>query len=286
MKNSFLLLTVLLWIARIPMFGQNGNTLLKGIIMEEGSKTPLIYVNIGILNKPIGTVSDTLGNYSLTINQENITDTLQVSSVGYVTKKIAVNTLIQASDKTIRLTKKITVLQEVVVSNKKGISETVGRESDGKFIQISLHNKTSVDETIGSELGIKVKVKKGGATLKDFNWYMSANNFNSIKFRVNIYALKNNMPDTLISNKEIFITVENFKTGWTKIDLTPYNIAVNNDFVITLQWVESKMDKKENPVTIIPVAFSFSKNCYARVASQDKWKRVGIKPSCFVTLLY
>jgi hypothetical protein len=268
------------------MFSQNGNTLLKGLIMEEGSNIPLMYVNIGILNKPIGTVSDTLGNYNLTINQENLTDTLQISSVGFATKKIAVNTLVQASNKTIRLTKKITVLQEVVVSNKKGISETVGRESDGKFIQVSLHNKTTVDETIGSELGIKVKVKKGGATLKDFNWYMSANNFNSIKFRVNIYALKNNMPDTLISNKEVFITVENFKTGWTKIDLTPYNIAVNNDFVITMQWIESKMDKKENPVTIIPVGLSFSKNCYARIASQDKWKRVGFKPSCFVTLLY
>ena len=95
------------------------------------------------------------------------------------------------------------------------------------------------------------------------------------------------MPDTLIYNKQIFMTVDNFKTGWTKIDLANYNIKVNQDFIVTVQWVESRMDKKENPITMIPVTMSlFSKDCYARIASQDKWKKVGMNLSNYVTLTY
>ena len=83
------------------------------------------------------------------------------------------------------------------------------------------------------------------------------------------------------------MTVDSFKTGWTKVDLEPYNIKVNQDFIVTVQWVESRMDKSENPITMIPVAMTpFSKNCYARIASQDKWKKIGFNLSNFVTLIY
>jgi len=45
------------------------------------------------------------------------------------------------------------------------------------------------------------------------------------------------------------------------------------------------MAKKENPVTILPVAATpFAKNCYVRIASQDKWKKMGVNLSSFVTL--
>ncbi len=80
--------------------------------------------------------------------------------------------------------------------------------------------------------------------------------------------------------------MEDYKTGWIKIDLKPYNITINGDCIITLQWIESEMDKEENPLTMITAGLSLSKNCYARLASQDKWKRVGLNLSSYVTLSY
>ena len=191
------------------------------------------------------------------------------------------------NDRTIKLTVKITELSPVIVSNRKTYSEIIGKQKSGKLIQISIHNKTSVAETIGSEMGMRYKTIQTNAILKDFNFYISGNNFNSIKFRVNIYSVKDNMPDTLIYNKQIFSTVDGFKTGWIRLDLENFNIKVSQDFIVTLQWVESKMEKKENPITYIPFALTvFSKNCYARVASQDKWKKMGIGLSNYVTLAY
>ncbi len=290
MKSKIFIVVFIVLTLPDIVFSQNlgkENFSVKGKIIQEDNSQPLSYVSIGVLNKPLGTLSDTVGNFNFQINQKNLTDTLQISLVGYFSKKIAVKDFIEGKENTIRLSVKITELAEVVVTKNKTNSETIGRQGSGKFIQVSIHNKKSVEETIGSEMGMRYNTKQKHATLKDFNFNISANNFNYIKYRINIYSVKDDMPDSLIYNKQIFMTVDNFKTGWTKVDLEAYNIKVDQDFIITIQWVESRMDKKENPITMIPIAITpFSKNCYARIASQDRWKKVGMKLSNFVTLIY
>lgn len=219
----------------------------RGRIVQQENNQPLPYVSIGVLNKSFGTLTDTLGNFTFQISQENLADTLQISLVGYFSKKISVKDFEESKEKTIRLNIKFTDLTAVEVANIKSNTEIIGRRGSGKLIQVSIHNKKSVEETIGSEMGMRYKTKQRNATLKDFNFYISANNFNYIKYRINIYSVKDNMPDTLIYNKQIFMTVDNFKTGWTKVDLAPYNIKVNQDFIVTVQWVESRMEKRKTP---------------------------------------
>jgi hypothetical protein len=262
---------------------------LRGKVVDTENNLPLPYVSVGVLNKSQGTVSDSLGQFAFSITTENISDSLQFSIIGYHSFRVAVKDFINNSDKPIKLTANVTLLREVHVtsSNSRINTEAIGRQSSGKLIQASIHNKTSADETVGSEMGMRYKIDKNNAILKDFNFYISANNFNSIIFRINIYSVKNDLPDTLINNKQIFTTINNFKTGWIKIALEEYSLTVRNDIIITVQWVESRMDKKENPITIVPVEMSlFSKFCYVRIASQDKWKRMGIRLSSYVTIAY
>jgi hypothetical protein len=262
---------------------------LRGKVVDTENNLPLPYVSVGVLNKSQGTVSDSLGQFAFSITTENISDSLQFSIIGYHSFRVAVKDFINNSDKPIKLTANVTLLREVHVtsSNSRKNTEAIGRQSSGKLIQASIHNKTSADETIGSEMGMRYKIDKNNAILKDFNFYISANNFNSIIFRINIYSVKNDLPDTLINNKQIFTTINNFKTGWIKIALEEYSLTVRNDIIITVQWVESRMDKKEIPITIVPVEMSlFSKFCYVRIASQDKWKRMGIRLSSYVTIAY
>jgi CarboxypepD_reg-like domain len=265
------------------------NLTLTGLVTDKEAHTPLAYVSVGILNKPLGTVTDTLGHFIFTIGQENISDSLQLSIVGYFTWRISVKDFVSAGDKTISLFVKTQRLREVTVTNsiQRPNTEIIGRQNVNKLVQVSVHNKKSADETIGSEMGMRFTTNRKNAIIRDFNFYVSANNFNFIKFRVNIYSVKDNLPDSLLYNKQIFATIDSFKTGWTKIDLEPYHIKVNSEFIVTVQWIESRTDKKENPITILPVALTlFSKNCYARIASQDKWKRMAVNLSSYVTLAY
>ena len=262
---------------------------IAGQVSDKSTHQLLAYVSVGVLNKPQGTVSDSLGKFSFSISNEYYSDTLQISMVGYYPVRISVRDFMNASNKNIQLAENISQLSDVIVQSgpSKTNTEIIGKQSTGKFTQVSIHNKSGVEETIGSEMGMRYKIEKPDALLKNFNFYISANNFNSIKFRINIYSVKNDLPDNLICNKQIITNLDNFKTGWTKVDLESFTIKVKEDIIVTVQWVESRMDKKEIPVTIVPVTMTlFAKNCYVRVASQDKWKRMGMKVSSFITIAY
>jgi hypothetical protein len=262
---------------------------IKGFVTDKETNKPLAYVSVGISSKPLGTITDTLGHFIFNIGQENISDSLQLSIVGYYSLRMCVKDCMAASDKTIGLFERTEQLGEVTVTNtiQRPNTEIIGRQAVNKLVQVSIHNKKTVDETIGSEMGMLFSTNRKNAIIRNFNFYVSANNFNFIKFRVNIYSVKDNLPDTFLYDKQIFATIDSFKTGWTQIDLEPYHIKVNGRFIVTVQWIESRMEKKENPITILPIVVTpFSKNCYARIASQDKWKRVNINLSSFVTIAY
>jgi len=262
---------------------------LAGIIKDAESKEPVAYVSIGILNKPVGTVSNAEGQYKLAIPSDLVNETLQLSLVGYHTKKIPLTELRNGTDlnQVIYLTKSNLNLGEVIISAKKLRQKTEGRKAEGGFLTTTFNqNKQDITAKLGTEIGMKFESNKYPAFLKDFNWYFSANNFDRIKFRLNIYSLKNNLPDSLLLNKEIYTEISDSKTGWNKIDLEPYNLTVNSDFVIALQWVEHEFTAKENPKIWIPAALSLSPAMYFRNASQDQWKKFNGNISYNVTLLY
>lgn len=264
------------------------NIIINGKVIDAETSQPLAYASVGIIEKPLGTIADSSGIFSFSVNNENIDDTLLISMVGYADIRIAVKDFTN-SDKLIKLQKRIGQLSEVIIGHltEKFNSEIIGRQNVSKLVQVSIHNKNTATETIGSEMGMKYKTNRENARLKDFNFYISANNFNYIKFRINVYAVRNDNPDTLLCNTQVFATLDDYKTGWVKINLEDYNIQLNKEFIVTLQWIESRMDKVEKPVTILPVAATpFSKNCYMRIASQDKWKKMGFNLSNFVTIVY
>lgn len=114
----------------IEAFAQNAatdNITLKGTTFDMENNQPLAYVSVGVFNKPQGSLSDSTGNFSFQITKENLADTLQISFVGYSTKKIAVEDFIENNNKAIGLSIKFAELAEVVVTNKKKNAEIIGR---------------------------------------------------------------------------------------------------------------------------------------------------------------
>src|SRR5450432_902573 len=182
-----LITLIFILVATTQAFSQhptNENLTLKGLVIDKETHAPLVYVSVGILNKPLGTVSDSTGHFIFNISQENISDSLQLSIVGYSTWKISVKDFTSARDTTISLFVKTQQLGEVTVTNsiQRPNTEIIGRRAVNKLVQVSVHNKTTVDETIGSEMGMRFTSSRKNAVIRDFNFYISANNFNFIKF--------------------------------------------------------------------------------------------------------
>jgi hypothetical protein len=292
MKSIFTFL--LLAVIPLAVFSQNAisgasgkDIQFHGVVMEQGSKQPLAYANIGVLNKPSGTVSDSLGHFDLLIGKEYLDDTLQMSMIGYYPVKRAIRELAKENGPIVfNLIKKVIQLKEVVVSNQFQYTLIVGRQSSGKLLQASIIPKGEKGPIIGAESGLKIETKHYPALLDNFNFNISRNNFKYIKFRLNVYSLKNNLPDTLLFNNEILVSLKDFKIGWTQIDLTPYHMVVNSDFAVTLQWVDYDKNMVAKPEILIPGALSFSHISYFKTASQNKWNSVKGNTSYFLTVRY
>lgn len=93
---------------------------IRGTVLEEKSNKPLAGVNVYINNTGIGTATNEKGEFYLKHLTDHIdTDTLNFSSIGYVTKKITFSRF-KANGNVVLLTQSIQLLDEVtIVSDKK-----------------------------------------------------------------------------------------------------------------------------------------------------------------------
>ena len=67
---------------------------INGNVKSEAN-SPLQYVNIGIKNKNIGTISDEKGNFSITIDNTRINELLTFSYLGFEEKNLKIEELIK-----------------------------------------------------------------------------------------------------------------------------------------------------------------------------------------------
>ncbi len=106
---SILLLALLF--SNTSIFAQS--TTVSGQVLDGGNNEPLVGVNILVKGKVVGTVVDTDGNFSLTVNNAP-PFTLVISSVGYETQEVEITQ--STSDLSISLNEQTILGQEVVVS--------------------------------------------------------------------------------------------------------------------------------------------------------------------------
>jgi len=255
-----------------------------GKIIDLDSKSPIEYVNIGVVGKNRGTVSDKNGSFSLELPETLNLDTLRISTVGYQPASFKVEDLKRASNEStggviVELIKNIHVLSEVVVAPSLEIEEKeVGNK--GKLGRVSLESLK--DTSLGSEIGTVIKVRKKKTFIKDVNIVIKSSTYqDSILFRVNVYAMENNVPGENILREPIFVSVK-MKKGTLTIDLSEYNISVDGDFLITLEWIQ------EMGARSIDFGAGLSGTSFVRTASQGEWDKfpMGIAFGIFVTLLY
>ncbi len=67
---------------------------LSGKLMENKKGRPVKYASVSVLNKPIGTISNTDGEFLLKLHPNHIRDTLIISSMGYAQIRLPASTLL------------------------------------------------------------------------------------------------------------------------------------------------------------------------------------------------
>jgi hypothetical protein len=227
---SLKLFAVLLLVS-LSVQSQEKTLKIEGVILD-ASKLSIPYAAIGIPSKYVGTSSNEDGNFYLELSKSNLLDTLEVSSIGYITSKIIVKDLIALNEKIITLEEDIVSLDEVNILNPKQYVKlafkNLKKNTVSSIYELKILNRFFAVENDKAKFFIEhyIKVKdigpKGGLEVRrievvegrkseDYRRYKNANigRMYPINFMNRIDPLRRG------------ITINNYK--WTKIGDTSYD---------------------------------------------------------------
>ncbi len=262
MVQKVLPLKMLLIVTIIPSFGQ---VKIRGNVLDQANGKPVSFVNIGILNSGVGTISNDDGSFVVRISTAHLEDTLIFSALGYKRKAIPISSISRKESLTISLQEKVIYLKPVVVSTKKekevdfklGNRHHYGRIiyadsiAAGSAIALLIENK---HPNYYPDLTYPVFVEK--ALLK-----IHKNTVGEFKVRVRLLEVdsaNSNLPGEDILHESVVVTSK-IKKGWLTFDLTSYNLKIAQPgFYLMFEWIMEDKDrlalmdqyvqfKKQNP---------------------------------------
>jgi hypothetical protein len=249
-----------------------------GKVIDAESKQPIKYTSIGIVRKNIGTVSDESGNFTIDLPAQNDKDTIMFSLIGYNSFELEVMKFKKEylfKEKQIELGKKIVTLSNVIIISNK---YTIGIVGNKTIRLMSVAFFTHPD--LGCEIGTVMKIKKTPAFIQNVNFAIASNKFDSIIFRVNICKMENGLPGVSILNEPIFVTTK-MKKGILSVDLRNYNLYVEDNFFLSLEWIKDLGKKSLN------FYFGFTgQQSYSRVTSLGTWEKLPLRLGFYATVLY
>ncbi|NQT64043.1 MAG: carboxypeptidase-like regulatory domain-containing protein [Candidatus Marinimicrobia bacterium] len=237
---------------------------LSGRVLSSATGDAIPYVNIGVLKGERGTVSNDKGYFRLDLSEIDKGSTLRFSFIGYESYDVTIAEILERCKVAceVELTPKILELPEVVVYPRKFKEKVVGNPHPPPGLKAGFTN-----DSLGYELGILVKLKQRPTLLKELRLHGIETSFETIFYRLNVYEMDQDLPGKNVLSEPIYITLTNFSgEKIIKIDLSPHQIVVEDDFVISLEYV-----KELGAGNLVFATGILSGKMFYRKTSQAEW---------------
>jgi hypothetical protein len=266
----------------LQFYGQT----ITGKVLNASTEEPLIYASIGLINTPIGTITDEKGNYNLEIKELPSNSLVRFSMIGFKSRIYAIKELLN-KENTIRLEIETINLPEVIVKSG-GKLKKVGTTGYSRNVIGWRGNEFSK----GWEFGTKIELGDSPVKLKSLHMHVYKQTFDSSLFRLHIRNIVENLPHDELLNKDILILITK-ESGWIDIDLSKYNLVFEGDIALSIEWIKVMgMDiNKRNPVTgqltqIVTFNVNLKKGLtFHKMGTEAKWdRRESGSPSFYLTV--
>jgi len=251
---------------------------IQGQVTDAVSKTAIPFATVGVKNRVIGTVADSAGRFQLSVSPDSIgpNNPLIVSCIGYRSVEIDYQK-IKDIQQMIALAPSTNYLNQATIKPAKFKVKTFGRTGSSAFMStkmISEHNHTS--DELGKEIGTVISIDKN-CRLTAFNMHVIFNHFDNVKFRLNIYSVKDGLPDTLIIKDNILLDVGHVRQKWINVDLTEYQIYLGgyDKVAVAIQWLKSKAGDDPQKSFNVAAVPAIGHSILFRDKSQANWLKVG-----------
>ena len=230
----------------------------------------LAYVNIGFEGTPMGTVSNKDGNFSLVYDEVQTSGlSLMFSILGYETCLLFPEEVV--GDSVVVLQKKTVEIPEVTVAPNSLKEKTKGGLS-ASLINMSCRFSLSEfrHDNLGAEIGRKFPMSRRNTWLDSLHFFIDHNNYDTVIFRINIYDVKHKRPGESCLRQDVRCSLSKLQKGCISVDLTPYDIHVSEDIIVSLEWIYHS--DKGNTLSL-PIAMPSPHMHYYKYGSQNKWQR-------------
>lgn len=245
----------------------------SGQLINKESGEAVAFANIGIIDRNIGTVSDAVGWFEIELINIHDKDSMCISCIGYLDKKYLISDFKNNESNTEQLSIELTPisyhLDEVLIRPINTRTYILGYHCDS----ISAYGNVFYSRELGTEMGVVIKLprKKNTAYLKSFRFYVGEFTFDKFPVRLNIYYLKEGLPDKRIIREPIFIEITS--AGEYIVDLSKYNITALGDFFVSLEYYRIPDDTKGKLVFCAVHNRKMTEgNSYFRWTSQGNWQ--------------
>ncbi|MBW1297818.1 carboxypeptidase-like regulatory domain-containing protein, partial [Aquimarina litoralis] len=264
MKLKLVLLFISTFFINGFLFSQYEITI-DAYILDSETKQPIPYVNVGFMNKGIGTVSDHNGHIFLQYDEEKVgsKSVFQLSSLGYKTIQLSSQELFKIFDKnnTISMEPSSINLEAAAITSEKRNKKIVGNvyKPNGSM------GYWKDTKSLGAEIGTRIRISHKNTKLHQLQFHVLENSTDSLLVRVNVYESTRKVPGKNILAHNIYHTITN-KKGIETVDLSDYNILVDDDIMVSLELVKVFGEDIE-----FSIAASEEGRSYLRNVSQDEW---------------
>ncbi len=252
MLKIFIPLFLVLFFIFNQVYGQ-----IKGHVIDSNNKG-IPYANIALIKKNIGTCSDENGYFTLDINN-NIDDTIKMSSIGYASILIPVKSIVSNNELyTVQLKARSYDLKEIVIYS---------NDKKGKKYKLGLSNSENVGrsvELVGCQTALYMEndLNKTGYIQSVIAYFVFSDTLPVIDVRIRIYECTNELSpgnDLLLDNLII-----KPKKGKNIIDVSKYEIYYPSKGVfVAVDFIDSKNVTKGKKLNINPnIGYTYKSNKY------------------------
>ena len=263
--------------------------IISGHVFNASDDKPLEYVNLGIIDTPQGTVTNDKGEFSFDAKGQSSKAVVRISMIGFKAQTFSIEELAH-KESTIKLIPESIQLGEVTVKPYTGKLKKVGTTDYTRHD--GLCGWGGIQRGKGYEIGTNIVLGTAPVLIRGLHLSLNRQSFESSLFRLHIRTIEHNLPSKELLTENILFQVTK-SSGWVDIDLTKYNLVVDGDIALTIEWVNVSANDKSKLIHIngkkeYCVLFNMKQkqgSIYTRWGSESKWIwKEGHSPAFYLTV--
>jgi len=257
----FRFLLLICGLSPICAYSQSGSF---QVVADSQTREGIAFVNIGIFNTAKGTVSNEFGQFQLSDIQAD--QIVSLSSIGYEDLQLK-GAELKAMD-TLFLNPVSYTIETIEINAKKlGPEEMYGVKNKTRGLSIGFGSRQ-----LGTEVGAIIPIDSK-TFLKSAHFILNHAKGDSLLFRVNIYDYSEGKRGEKLLLENVLIRDKQRKGEYT-VDLSPYQLYVDQDLLLSLEWLQDDDDRGNTDITFDTKKSKKGKGAWIKKSSIGTFERV------------